>query len=206
MNRKIIALLTALGLVAGVGIAVSGGAANAYPPGTALAVAATPQPVKPKGTLTVTATNVKPGCYVTFVIDGKWRTVRANGTSVTSTISAPAKPRTYTLRAKTTSCKGYPEVAYTQVTVKAGNSDDHHTNCKIKAKADGKKVEVWLSGYKPGTTVVVKVSRNGTTYSATTKTSSKGNAEVDIWVKDKGSYLVTATSDGKVLTTSVTVK
>ena len=99
--RRLSTAVLAAGLVIGA-VVVGAPAANAYPPGTAMTLAASPLTTSTNTYVALTASNVKPGCRVTFSAYGSSsKYANANGSGVATVNFKFSKSGTITVRATT---------------------------------------------------------------------------------------------------------
>ena len=190
MKRRLFVLVATLGLVGG-GVAVMSGAANAYPPGQAMTVSASPTFVSPEQLVTLVAHRVKPGCKVNFTLGDDSATTTANSGGVASTkLDAPDGTGWATVTATTVGCS-FNETATTQIYV---SKPAVSVSCTGEA---GDPFTVTATGFPPNKAITLFISLHGKTVATDkTTTDSTGQASGVFSVSKQGSYLAVATSSG----------
>ena len=88
MKRRLLVLVSILGLMGGT-LAATSGVASAYPPGKPMTVSAYPTFVAPGGEVNVVAHRVMPGCTVLFTLGSNSKTATAIGTVARVELNAP---------------------------------------------------------------------------------------------------------------------
>ena len=200
------ALITAVAAVSVLSAAVVApiDVANAYPPGTAMTVSASPNPVGVGQSVTVSAGNVKPGCKVEFKFGEREAKATATGGSASVTLKAPSKAGTYRVSA---SCGSEKASSSVQVVGRGEVEGPGHVcksksfNVNVRNFVPGSKVSVVLrkstpvGGTRGRTVAFVKSSHVG----------SAGTATYRFKVSTSGVYVVSAVSAGQRAATAISV-
>ena len=197
MMRKAISVVSTLGLAVGLMFGVAGGA-SAYPPGTALTVTASPNPVAVNAQVTITARHVGPGCLVTFVLDGRSVTVASSAGTAFVKIKAPSTPGPRTVSATTSRCSTI-ERAYTRIVVTGPV-----VNCP-KTAARNRVFACTAANFPRNTRLTMLFITGWTVVYQPTRTSSTGAVTVLFKLARRGTYLVTAVAGSMYATTTIRI-
>jgi hypothetical protein len=180
--------------------------ASAYPPGTAMTVSASPNPVAAKQSITLTASNVKPGCRVAFSVGEREATAKESGGSASVSVKAPSRLGTYKVTAK---CSKGGERATTYLQV-VGRGEVHGPDHVCKSKGYDVSVVNFASGSR--VTVVLRKatfggSNGGSTVSLSKagRTNSHGAKTYHFNVNRAGVYVVSAVAPGQRAASAVAV-
>ena len=203
MKRGFFALVAAVGVI-GAAVVAPIDVANAYPPGTAMTVSASPNPVGIGQSVTVSASNVKPGCKVEFKFGEREAKATATGGSASVTLKAPSKAGTYRVSA---SC-GRERASSTVKVIGRGEVHGPGHVCESKSFtvnatsfAKGTKISVVLrkstpvGGSRGRTVAFVKASR----------TNASGTASFRFKVNTPGVYAVSAVTAGQRAASAISV-
>jgi hypothetical protein len=198
MKRTVICLVATIGLAAGL-VAGGTGGANAYPPGTALTLSASPNPVAVGAVVTATARHVGPGCKVKFVLGAASITVSSSvAGNASARLRAPATAGARTMSATTTGCATI-ERAYTRVVV---------TGPLVRCPTTVHRNRVFtctVSRFPARASVVVKFSKGRISVTQRKVVSRTGAATYHFKLSSTGTYLVTAVNGRRYATTTVKV-
>jgi len=190
MKRRLLVLVSVLGLMGGT-LAATSGVANAwYPPGKHITVSAHPTFVAPGGTVTAVAHRVPKGCSVQFTLGSDTETVAAKGHVAQVKLTAPFSTGWATVTATTVGC-AFHQTATTKVFV-----GSPHVDAPANVE-HGKPFNVQASGFPANHKITFFISMHGKTVaSVKTTTDSHGRAHAGFTLSKKGSYLAVAVSDG----------
>lgn len=202
-KTSLAALSAAVALGTSVAGGVAAGPAYAYPPGTGLAVTATPigTPNKHRHQqFAVQIVNGRPGCTVT--ISGGEKPVRAtigaDGTA-SGTVEAKYRKGTATITAKTRRCRGAKERTSTRIALSAGEVHGPQT---VK---HGHRIDFALQGWIPHRRVYVVATNGRHTHRFTGWPNHAGQVSVHFWPERKGSWAVVVMQDGASASVNITV-
>jgi hypothetical protein len=186
-----------IGVLAAVTAGLGVSAAYAYPPGKSLAVGAVriASGDKKVATFSVTATNVQPGCTVSFRLEGGTRGSAQAGQDGTATIelSAPAKGGKAEITAKTVDCASR-ERAETDVRLNRAHLEGPE-HCKRK-----KACEIRAEHYPPDSDVTFTAVRGATTIVRRARTDGAGRASVTFQFPDKYAWAIVGAVGGEAHT------
>jgi len=186
--------------VVGVGGGVAG-VAYAYPSGVPMTISASATKVDDSTqSVTVSLGNADPRCATTVTVNGTYFTTLTAGTT-TYTATIPFQSGRNRVRARTVDCDLRERSRVDYVIPDASISGP-------SAVGEGSRVRYRLSGLEPGTTVTVQAVRSGggAVYSDTDVVNRRGEASVRFRFRETGTYAVTASVNGSVVTsTSITV-
>lgn len=204
VRRSSLAALSAavaLGTIVAGGVAA--GPAYAYPPGTGLAVSATPIGTPDKyrhQQFAVQIVNGKPGC--TVQISGSEKPVRttvAEDGTASATIEAKYRRGTTTITAKTRHCRGARERTSTRVALVAG---EVHGPSTVK---HGHRIDFALQGWIPHRRIYVVATNGRHRHEFTGWPNHNGQVSVHFWPKEKGTWAVVVMQDGASASVNITV-
>jgi hypothetical protein len=202
MKRKI--AIAALAAVAVLG----GGVAFAYPPGTALTVAATAapstDPAHPNTTqVLVTVSNANPSCSTRVNVDGGNEVLLPPGVTTTTVYIAPSSGR-HSVRARTVGCtKGSKEHAKNKFVTLDAKAAGAATS------PIGKNYRVEFTGLEPGSTVTstATLAGGGSLPAKSDEVDRRGEATVKFKLDQSGEWSITTvvSPSGTVNAVNVTV-
>lgn len=185
-------------------VALGGGAAGvayAYPSGVPMTVSASSTKVDDSTqSVTVSLGNSDPRCSTTITVNGTYFTTLTGG-ATTYTGTVPFVSGRNRVRARTVDCDLRERSRTEYVVPDAAISGP-------SSVAEGGRVRYRLSGLEPGTTVTVQAVEAGgaASYSDTDVVNRRGEASVRFRFRVAGTYAVTASVNGSVVTsTSITV-
>lgn len=194
LNRK--TAVAALAVTAVLG----GGVAFAYPPGTALTVAATASPAPGNQmSVMVTVGNANPTCATRVNINGGSDVLLPAGTTTTTVVVASKEGRNR-VRARTVDCtKGNKEHAKNEFVVGDGKA------AGAPSSPVGKNYVVEITGVEPGSSVSSTATLTGSDpliqLNDADAVDRRGEATVKFKLKQSGNWVVTTTvtPSGQVL-------
>ena len=197
-NLKLAAavLAGASALVAG----VSGGAANAYPPGSKMFVSVSPRPVPNRAYVGATASNVMPGCTVVFQIPSYPTKSAVAGHAGHASVRywSNANARDLTVKATSTKCASH-EVATTRYFLAGYAIKLSHT-----PRANRPFLFEGIR-FVPGSNVTLTARKGHHTISHTVRVNRNGWG-VHSFTLSRGTWLLVAASRGHAATRVVTVR
>jgi hypothetical protein len=195
------------GVVAVGGGWLASGAAQAYPPGTAIslsAISVTPTPAKDKYVVVLGIGHAQPGCLLKISVNGQTLATAtadaSNSAGATITLRPNDGDHITTIKVKS-SCKP-KESATTQVRLARAHLEGpdeckRNKSCTIEAE-----------NYPAHATVVFTATKGGVSTSIvrTATTDSKGKAHVEFSLPQEGAWAIVGVSGGESHTWWVQVK
>ena len=211
MKRGLISLVAAVGVMSALVIAPAE-TASAYPPGTAMTVSSSPNPVSVTKRFTATSTKVKPGCRVKFTFNGVVVNVNSARGSASTTFTAPSRVGNYRLTA--VCANGESAATTVKVVGRAGvhrPGGVHGPNHVCVSKS----FTMDVTNFAPRTNVTVVLRKatspggsDGRTvsFSKTSRTDNSGNASYRFNVNRTGVYVVSAVAEGQRAASALSVE